>query len=220
MICILLTILSYESYILATDGVLMGFVGDKPTLKGTTTVGVVCDDGVVLGTETRVSMGNLIVHKKFEKIFEIDTHIAATTSGVVSDAQGLMRYAQAEAKLYRMRTGRPMPVEATATLMANILHYYKIYPFMVQLVIGGYDERPRLFSLDAVGSVIEENVISTGSGSPIAYGIIEGEYKKRMNVKEGIDIVRSALMAAMGRDVFSGNEISICVINEKGISKL
>ncbi len=199
----------------------MDFVGDKPRLKGTTTVGIVCDDGVVLGTETRVSMGHLIVNKRFEKIFEIDRHIAATTSGSVSDAQGLMRYAQAEAKLFRMRTSKPMPVEATATLMANILHYYKIYPFMIQLVIGGFDEKgPHLFSLDAVGSVIEENVISTGSGSPIAYGIIEGEHKEGLNTKEGINLVMNALRAAMQRDVFSGNEISVCVINEKGINKL
>ena len=131
-------------------------MNDKNRLKGTTTVGVTCKDGIVFATERRASMGNLIAHKVADKIFKIDDHIGATIAGAVSDAQKLMGYISAEVALYRLRNGVPMNVEAAATMTSNILHSSRFYPYYVQTLLGGVDEKgPALFSLDPTGGVIK-----------------------------------------------------------------
>ena len=140
-------------------------MNDKDRLKGTTTVGVTCKDGIVFATERRASMGNLIAHKVADKIFKIDDHIGATIAGSVSDAQKLMGYISAEVALYRLRNGAPMSVEAAANMTSNILHASRFYPYYVQTLLGGVDEKgPALFSLDPSGGVIKDLMISTGSG--------------------------------------------------------
>ena len=132
-------------------------------MKGTTTVGVTCKDGIVFATERRASMGNLIAHKVADKIFKVDDHLGATIAGSVSDAQSLMKYIAAEVALYRLRNGAIMNVEAAATMTSNILHSSRFYPFYVQTLLGGVDDNgPALFSLDPTGGVIRDKMISTG----------------------------------------------------------
>ena len=191
-------------------------MNDKDQLKGTTTVGVTCKDGIVFATERRASMGNLIAHKVADKIFKIDDHIGATIAGSVSDAQKLMSYISAEVALYRLRNGIPMSVEAAANMTSNILHASRFYPYYVQTLLGGVDENgPALFSLDPSGGVIKDLMISTGSGSPIAYGVLEDRYNKDMDIEDGIEIVIRAIKAAMERDTYSGNGIKIATITKE-----
>jgi proteasome beta subunit len=191
-------------------------MNDKDRLKGTTTVGVTCKDGIVFATERRASMGNLIAHKVADKIFKIDDHIGATIAGAVSDAQKLMGYISAEVALYRLRNGVPMNVEAAATMTSNILHSSRFYPYYVQTLLGGVDEKgPALFSLDPTGGVIKDLMISTGSGSPIAYGVLEDRYNKDMDIEDGIELVIRAIKAAMERDTYSGNGIKIATITKE-----
>ena len=154
-------------------------MNDENKLKGTTTVGLKCKDGVVFATERRATMGNLIAHKVADKIFKIDDHIGATIAGGVGDAQSLMKYISAEVALYRLRNGARISVESAATLTANILHSSRFYPFYVQTLLGGVDDKgPSLFSLDPAGGVIGDDVISTGSGSPFAYGVLKTDIIK------------------------------------------
>ena len=191
-------------------------MNDKDRLKGTTTVGVTCKDGIVFATERRASMGNLIAHKVADKIFKIDDHIGATIAGSVSDAQKLMGYISAEVSLYRLRNGAPMSVEAAATMTSNILHASRFYPYYVQTLLGGVDEKgPALFSLDPSGGVIKDMMISTGSGSPIAYGVLEDRYNKDIDIEDGIEIVIRAIKSAMERDTYSGNGIRIATITKE-----
>ena len=191
-------------------------MNDKDRLKGTTTVGVTCKDGIVFATERRASMGNLIAHKVADKIFKIDDHIGATIAGAVSDAQKLMSYISAEVALYRLRNGIPMSVEAAANMTSNILHASRFYPYYVQTLLGGVDENgPVLFSLDPSGGVIKDLMISTGSGSPIAYGVLEDRYNKDMDIEDGIEVVIRAINAAMERDTYSGNGIKIATITKE-----
>jgi proteasome beta subunit len=191
-------------------------MNDKDRLKGTTTVGVTCKDGIVFATERRASMGNLIAHKVADKIFKIDDHIGATIAGAVSDAQKLMSYISAEVALYRLRNGIPISVEAAANMTSNILHASRFYPYYVQTLLGGVDENgPALFSLDPSGGVIKDLMISTGSGSPIAYGVLEDRYNKDMDIEDGIEIVIRAIKAAMERDTYSGNGIKIATITKE-----
>lgn len=196
-------------------------MNDENILKGTTTVGLKCKDGVVFATERRATMGNLIAHKVARKIFKIDDHIGATIAGGVGDAQSLMKYISAEVALYRLRHGVRISVESAATLTANILHSSRFYPFFVQTLLGGVDNNgPALFSLDPTGGTIEDNVVSTGSGSPVAYGLLEDRYNEDIDVEEGIDIAVRAIQSAMERDAFSGNGILVAVVTEEGFKML
>ena len=184
---------------------------------GTTTLGLVCKDGVVVATERRATMGTMIAHKVTKKLFQIDEHLAMTTAGLVGDVQVLARQLRAEAKLYRLMREIPMPVEAAATLMANILNQNKFSPYYVQLIIAGYDlEGPHVYSLDAAGGAIPDKYVSTGSGSSYVYGVLEDHYKDDMSVDEGIDLAIRAISAAMRRDSASGDGIDVAVITKEG----
>lgn len=143
-----------------------------------------------------------------------------TIAGSVGDAQAIVRLLIAEAKLYKMRTGRNIPPLACATLLSNILHSSRMFPFLTQIIIGGYDllEGAKLFSLDPLGGMNEEKTFTaTGSGSPIAYGVLEAGYDRDMSVEEGIKLALNALKSAMERDTFSGNGISLAVITKDGV---
>ncbi|HDD59951.1 MAG TPA: archaeal proteasome endopeptidase complex subunit beta [Euryarchaeota archaeon] len=184
---------------------------------GTTTIGIVCKDGVVMATEKRATMGTMIAHKTTQKLFKIDEHLALTTAGLVGDAQLLARYLKAEAELYRLKREMPMSVKAAATLTANILSSSRYFPYWVQLLIGGVDhEGAHVYSLDPAGGSIPDKYVSTGSGSPYAYGVLEDHYKDNITVDEGINLAIKALNAAMKRDSASGDGIEIITITKKG----
>ncbi len=198
----------------------MDEASEKARKTGTTTVGLVCKDGVVLASDRRATMGYLIASKDIDKIYAIDEHIAMTIAGGVGDAQMLVRWMQSEAKLYRLRYERPMPVQAAATLLANILAQSKYFPFWVQILVGGLDEQARLFSVDMLGGITEEKVTSTGSGSPIAYGVLEELYEEDRFVQENLPIAAKAVSAAMRRDAASGERVDLVLINKDGFRRL
>jgi len=186
--------------------------------KGTTTIGIVCKDGVVLASESRVTMGNFISSKEGKKIYKIDDLVGMTIAGGVGDAQSLVRTITVEAKLYKMRHGKPMTVAAIATLLSNILNSNRYYPYFVQLMIGGFDKNASsLYSLDAVGGQIEERLAAAqGSGSPMAFGVMEDRYTEKILTEEGVDLAIRALSSAMKRDSASGNDMRIVKITETG----
>jgi proteasome beta subunit len=193
----------------------------KEYMKGTTTVGLACKDGVVLVSDKRATMGTLIAHRIVQKSFMVDRHLGATVAGAVGDAQALIKWVQAEARLYRMRRGEEMTTEAAASLMGNILFSMRYYPLIVQVIIGGYDSQgARLFSLDPLGSSIEDKLIATGSGSPVAYGVLEDSYDEDMSLPECTKIGVRALQAALKRDAMTGDGMDVVEITEKGFKKL
>jgi proteasome beta subunit len=185
--------------------------------KGTTTVGVLCDGGVVLASESRATMGNFIASSTAKKIYQVDDLVGLTTAGVVGDAQSLVRMIQVEARLYRMQRGEPMTVKAITSMLSNILSSRRYFPFMVQLVMGGVDRYgPKIYSLDALGGQIEERkVVSTGSGSPIAYGVLEALYKPGISIEDGTILAAKAIHNAMKRDSASGDKIELVRITDK-----
>lgn len=185
--------------------------------KGTTTVGVVCDDGVVLATEKRAMMGSFIASKEAKKIYQIDDRVGMTTAGIVGDAQTLARIIAVETKLYKMRRREPITIGAIVTLLSNILSGHRFFPYFVQLIIGGVDKKgPSLYSLDALGGQItEKKAVATGSGSPIAYGVLEDRYTENMPIDEGVSLAIRALHTAMKRDSASGDGIDVVKITSK-----
>ena len=189
---------------------------------GTTTLGLVCQDAVVLAAERKATMGYLVASKDAKKILPVDEHIAMTIAGLVGDAMALERYIKAELKLYNLQEESRISVKAAANLTANILYSRRFYPYYVQLLMGGYDSEARLYSLSADGSVMEEKeYFSTGSGSPMALGVLENGYRKGMSVEEAKKLAARAIYAATQRDIASGGSgIDLMVIDSKGTRKV
>jgi len=191
--------------------------------KGTTTIGIVNAGGVVLASEHRATMGNIIAHKEVQKVFKIDDNLGLTVAGLVGDAQLLARYMKAEVELYKLKRGAPMMVNSAATLLSNILrggggsqgYYY------VGLILGGVDkDGGHVFGIDAAGGSIQDNYVSVGSGSLMAYGVLEDHYKKGLSVDDAIDIAVRGLNAAMKRDSGSGDGMTIITIGKDGYKEL
>ncbi len=191
---------------------------DNMEYKGTTTVGLVCNTGVVLATEKRATMGNFIASKDAKKVYQIDDLIAMTTAGSVGDAQRLAKWMQVESRLYKMRREESLTVKGIVSLLANILNGNRYFPYFVQLLVGGVDKNgPGVYSLDAVGGIIEEKkAVATGSGSPMAYGVLEDRYVEKMPIDEGVELAVRALHNAMKRDSASGDGIEVVKITSEG----
>jgi proteasome beta subunit len=188
---------------------------------GTTTLGMVCKEGVVIATEKRATMGTLIAHKATKKLYQIDEHLALATAGLVGDLQVLARYLNAEANLYRLKREMKMPVKSAATLMSNILNQRKFYPYYVQLVLGGYDDSGgHVYSLDAAGGAIPDKYTAGGSGSPYVFGVLEDNYHDDITIEEGIDLAVRAITAAKNRDSASGGMINVAAITKAGFKEI
>lgn len=193
---------------------------DRLTLKGTTTVGVVCEDGVILGSDSRVTMGFYVAHKQGKKVYQIDDHLAMTIAGSVADAQKTVDILTTNAHLYRISLGRPLPISSAARLLSNLLFSVR-GALMAQVLVGGVDGTgPHVFSIDPFGSLTEEKCVSTGSGSPVAYGILEDKYREGVAVKGMLPVIVKAVNAAMKRDSASGDNFNIVVIDNKGYREL
>ena len=190
-------------------------------LKGTTTIGAVCKDGVILASDSRVTMGYYVAHKAGKKVYKIDDHLGMTIAGTVADAQKVVDILTANAELYKINMNRPMPVSSAARLIANLLFSARYIPLATQVLIGGVDDTgPHIFNLDPFGSLNEEKFVSTGSGSPIAYGVLEDKYKEDMSVKDLIPIIVKAVNSAMKRDIASGDSYKVTVIDKTGYKEL
>jgi proteasome beta subunit len=191
--------------------------GQKKT--GTTTVALKCKDGVILAADKRATMGHFISNTEAQKVYQLDDKIAATIAGGVGDAQNIMRLIRAESKLYKMNRKQPMTVKAAATLTSNVLNGNRYYPYLVMSIIAGIDSDPRVFSIDPVGGLMEEDYISTGSGSPIAYGVLEGDYKKDKSVADMTKTAVKAIAVAQKRDSASGNGVTLTTITKNGFKQ-
>ncbi|EEB74119.2 archaeal proteasome endopeptidase complex subunit beta [Thermococcus sp. AM4] len=189
-------------------------------MKGTTTVGVVCRDGVVLAADRRATLGNMVTSKEVTKVFQVDDHLAIAGAGLVGDILSLVRLLRAEAKLYRARVGREMSVKAMATLVSNVLHGSRYLPYFAWFLIGGYDVRPRLYSIDAAGGVTEERFIAAGSGMEFALALLEENFSDGMDLEEGVDLAVRAVKAAMRRDVYTGEGVTVVTITKEGYREL
>ena len=200
---------------------------DDKTLKtGTTTVGIVCKDGVVLAADKRATAGYLIAHKKFTKVMSITDNISVTVAGTVSDVQLLVKYLKAELKLKKIRTHRDVTVKEAANLLGAFVYgnirKFSVIPGVSHFLIGGKDaEGTHLYDLSPDGSIADiDDYVSSGSGSVMAYGVLETLYKKGLSVDECVKLAAKCINAAVQRDIASGNGIDIVTITKDGVKKV
>jgi len=188
---------------------------------GTTTVGLVCKDAIVLAADMRATAGNLIVDKRVDKVVPVSDTIAVTTSGSVSDLQLLLKYLKAELKLRNIQNGRsPTVKEAAHLLSAWVYSIFRSQMGVCHFVMGGYDKAPRLYDIFPDGSLTDTtDFVASGSGSVIAYGVLEDQYKEGMPVEQGVQLALKAVNAALQRDSASGNGVNIFIIDKDGVRK-
>ncbi len=191
-------------------------------LHGTTTVGLQCKDGIVLATDTRATAGYLyIAHRHVRKIAKVDEHVALTIAGSVADAQNMIDILRYHANMYRIENRVPIPVRSVARLAANVFFAQRFYPLLAQIIVGGYDtDGPVIYNVDFFGSLNREVYVSTGSGSPVAYGILENEFREGMGVDEAAKVAIKAIAAAIRRNAGTGDGIDAVIIDRNGYREL
>ncbi|QQG49550.1 MAG: proteasome subunit beta [archaeon] len=188
---------------------------------GTTTVGLVCADGVVLATDTRVTAGGFIAHKRGKKLLRIDDNIAMTISGGVADAQNVVDTLKYYTNLYRIEKRRLMPVRAAAQVVSNVLFSSRLYPFIADVLVGGVDPSGgSLYNVDFFGSKNQEKMMATGSGSPVAYGVLESEFKVGTTAAKAYPLAAKAIIAATRRNVATGDHFDVAILDKDGFREI
>jgi proteasome beta subunit len=197
-------------------GASQGGDGKTELKTGTTTVGLTAAEGVILAADMRASAGNMVASKNARKILQIHSSAALTISGSVSAAQSLVESLRAEVRLYETRRDTAMSLNALANLTANLLRSGNFQ--IVQPVLGGVDdEGAHIYSIGPGGSVMEETYAASGSGSPFALGVLEGEYDEGASVDDAETTAARAVQSATERDTASGNGLSLATITEDGV---
>jgi len=193
-------------------------MSDEDVLKtGTTTIGLKIKDGVILASDQRATMGNIIAHSDVQKVYPLADNLGMTIAGIVGHAQLMIRFIESEVSIYSMKRGSPMSVKAAATLVGNVMRN----GFYLGLIVGGYDSTGgHVYSVDSAGGYIEDDFISIGSGSTFAMGSMEASYKKNMTKKEAIDVAITALNSSRKRDSASGDGMLISYIGPKGYEEI
>ncbi len=193
----------------------------KKIMKGTTTVGIVCSDGVVLGADSRATMDTFIASSEARKVWKIDSNLAMTIAGGVGDAQELIRILKAQNEVYKMNEDRALTPKSATSLLSIILQENKMMPFYVMLTVAGVDgNEPQLFTIDPLGGYsVESKFSATGSGSYTALGYLEDTYKKGITTKEAVKVAARALAIAMRRDSATGDSMLVAAITNSGYTE-
>jgi len=194
---------------------------EEKILYGTTTVGIKAKDGVVLCADMRASAGYFIANNNTMKIQKIDEHAGMTMAGGVADAQNITDILRYHANIHRIEKQEPIPIKSLTRLTSLIFHQNRGYPFIADILVGGYDNAgPALFNIDMFGSVEEKTYVTTGSGSPVAYGVLEEEYRDDLIVEEAKVIALRAVKAAITRNTGTGDGINVSIIDKDGFRLL
>jgi len=184
---------------------------------GTTTIGMVIKDGVILATESQATAGYFVANKKAQKLFKINNQCGATIAGGVSDCQYVVGQAQAISRLMNVRDGKEPSLEYIANIVRNILFNGRSF-FQAFMIVGGYDSKTqsgRIFPIDFLGYMADsENFASLGSGSSFVLGVLEGGWRPEMSSDEGVELVKKALTAAKSLDIGSGFDIQLVIITK------
>jgi proteasome beta subunit len=181
----------------------------------TTIIGIKTTEGVVLASDKRASKGFFIGSEIVQKISKIDDTLAIAIAGQLSDAEHLIKVAAAERKLLELRRGFPLSVKESSRLIANLAYsgLRSYQPYYVELLVAGVDSSgPQVNVADMSGAITNEDFAASGSGAPIAYGVLESLYDKSITNDEAKEVARKAVSASMERDPGSGNGIDILVI--------
>jgi len=183
-------------------------------MPGATAVGIAFDEGVVFASERRIAYGNFLVSKNTKKTFQITPRVGAACAGLVADMQILSLQISALAKIRKMEIKRDVPPNSIAKMMSNMMYERRFFPLLTQVIVGGVVDKPAIYTLDPLGSVLPDEYAAVGTGAEMALGVLDPQFKEKMTEQEAIDLVTKAIRSATMRDSFSGDGIDILVINK------
>ncbi|MHA1198586.1 MAG: proteasome subunit beta [Candidatus Heimdallarchaeaceae archaeon] len=190
---------------------------------GTTTIALKFKGGIAAAADKRASMGSFIASKKAKKLHEINKFTIATIAGLVSDAQYLVHLTRANLNLYELGRGYAPSTRMAGNLLASIMYeqYRSYFPYYVSMCVAGLDkEGTHIYTLDMAGGITAEDFASTGSGSLVAYGVLESSWKEDLTEEAGLKIAITALATATSRDAATGDGMDVLVVTKKGVKRL
>ena len=196
---------------------------EKMLQTGTTTVGIMIKDGVVIATDSQATAGTFVASKQAQKLFEINKYTAATIAGGVADCQYVVNQLCALSKLKEVEDGEVPDPKYIASLCRNILFSGRSY-FVSMMIVGGYslnEKAGKLYGIDLLGTLYEEDsYLSFGSGSPFSLGVLEADWKVNLTKAKGIELVKTAISSSRERDAGSGHKIQLCTIDKAGFTQV
>jgi proteasome beta subunit len=188
-------------------------------MPGATAIGITCGDGIVLAAEKRVSYGNFVVNKNTKKVFAITHNVAAACAGMVADMQVLVRQVTALSRIRKLEIRRDVATNSIAKLMSVIMFERRYFPLLTQVVVGGIDPSPQIYTLDPLGSLLPDDYAAVGTGAELALGVLDSEYKKDISIEVARNLAVKAIKSSIQRDSASGDGIDLVIITNKGIQE-
>jgi proteasome beta subunit len=185
-------------------------------IPGATAVGIAYKDGVVLGAERRITLGNFVLSKSGRKIFRVTETVGAVCAGMIADMNNLVREVGVYAKLKELETQRPMKPTAVAKLTSVIMFERRYAPLLTQVILGGVEAKPKVWVLDPLGSLITDAYAAVGTGAELATGVLEAGYDGSMALKDARELALSSIRAGIARDAMSGNGIDLLTLDKSG----
>jgi len=185
-------------------------------MPGATAVGITYNDGVVFASERRIAYGNFVVSKTTKKTFVITSYVGAACAGLVADMQILSLQISALAKIRKMDTRREVPPNTVAKMMSNMMYERRFFPLLTQVIVGGIVDKPTIYTLDPLGSVLPDDYAAVGTGAEMALGVLDPQYKKDLTEAQAIELAVKSVRAASMRDSASGDNIDVLVMNKDG----
>jgi proteasome beta subunit len=185
-------------------------------MPGATAVGITFNGGIVLASEKRIAFGNFLVSKSTKKTFPITSKVGATCAGLVADMQILTLQIAALAKIRKMELKRDVPPNTVAKMMSNMMYERRFFPLLTQVIVGGVVDKPMMYTLDPLGSVLPDEYAAVGTGAEMALGVLDPQFKANMTQEEAIDLAKRAVRSAALRDSASGDGLDILVITKDG----
>jgi len=186
----------------------------KATSTGTTIVGCLFKDGIVLGADTRATEGPIVADKNCEKIHYITDAIRCCGAGTAADTEFTTALISSNMELHALSTGRKPRVVTAMTMLKQMLFRYQ-GQVGAALVLGGVDVTgPHLFTIHPHGSTDKLPYVTMGSGSLAAMAVFESSWRKDLERQEAIDLVSAAISAGIFNDLGSGSNVDVCVITK------
>jgi proteasome beta subunit len=183
---------------------------------GATAVGISFNNGVLLASERRVSFGNFVVNKSTKKTFVLTENVGAACAGMVADMNVLARQVAALSKIRKFEIRRDLPTNSIAKLMSVIMFERRYFPLLTQVIVGGFDTKPQIYTLDPLGSLLPDEYASVGSGAEMALGVLDAQYNSKMNEEDARNLVIKSIKSSIQRDASSGDGIDILIISNRG----
>jgi proteasome beta subunit len=170
----------------------------------------------VLAAEKRVSYGNFVINKNTKKTFLITEHVGAACAGMIADMQVLVRQVGALAKIRKLETRRNVAPNSIAKLMSVIMFERRFFPLLTQVIVGGIIDKPSIYTLDPVGSVLPDDYAAVGTGAEMALGVLDSEFKKQNTQEKARELAIKAIKSSIQRDSASGDGLDVIVTTSSG----